>query len=244
MELEMRFLLAFAFVLAFGSFSAAQEKPIRVALYVDKKTGESKREVLKVMKNVEMISAEGIRAGKLNGFDVLLMPGGRGKQGKILEEKGRDEIRAFVKNGGSYLGICAGAYLATNDYKWSLGILNAKVVDKKHWDRGNGSVKIAMNERGKRLLNTQGKETEMMVYRQGPLFAPGANKDLPAFEALATFETEIADNYAITGVMKGTVAIAAGKYGKGRVLCFSPHPEKMESTHEMLRSGLMWLNEK
>lgn len=40
--------------------------------------------------------------------------------------------------------------------------------------------------------------------------------------------------------MPGTTAIAAGRYGEGRVLCFSPHPEKSEATPEVLARGVRW----
>ena len=46
---------------------------------------------------------------------------------------GRRAILDFIKNGGGYVGICAGVYLASSHYSWSLGILNAKVVDGEHW---------------------------------------------------------------------------------------------------------------
>ena len=231
-----------------GATSAA-EPPIRVALYTDKGTADSKNLVKKVVgamteAKLETISAEDIRAGKLKGFHVLIVPGGSGGgQGKALEEKGREEIRNFVKQGGNYLGICAGAYLATNDYEWSLNILNAKVVDRKHWARGHGPVQIAFSEKGLELLKPKEKQSEI-GYWQGPLLAPGDSKELPAFESLAKFETEIAENGAPMGVMKGTTAVAASTFGQGRVLCFSPHPEKTESTYGLLTTAVKWLNER
>jgi glutamine amidotransferase-like uncharacterized protein len=171
---------------------------------------------------------------------VLVVPGGSGSgQAKALEEKGRGEIKKFVHEGGAYVGICAGSYLATNDYEWSLGILNASVVDRKHWNRGHGTVQIAFTDRGKEILGSKTKKTEI-IYWQGPLLAPGKSKDLPAFQTLATYETEIAENGAPKEVMKGQVAIAAGAYGKGRVICFSPHPEKTDVTHDLLKMAVNW----
>jgi hypothetical protein len=40
--------------------------------------------------------------------------------------------------------------------------------------------------------------------------------------------------------MKGTTAIARGKFGKGRVVCFSPHPEKTPGREAFLRSAVRW----
>jgi hypothetical protein len=42
---------------------------------------------------------------------------------------------------------------------------------------------------------------------------------------MANFKTEMAKNGAPEGVMTGTTAIARGRFGQGRVICFSPHPE-------------------
>jgi hypothetical protein len=58
--------------------------------------------------------------------------------------------------------------------------------------------------------------------------APANRDDIADYETIANYKTEIAKNGAPAGVMKGTTAIAAGRYGRGRVLCFSPHPELTE----------------
>lgn len=47
-------------------------------------------------------------------FRMIFVNGGSGAtHGKSYTEKGRENIRAFVKAGGSYLGQCAGAYIAS-----------------------------------------------------------------------------------------------------------------------------------
>ncbi len=44
-------------------------------------------------------------------FDLLIMPGGRDKPyHAALQGKGNAKIRSFVERGGTYMGICAGAY--------------------------------------------------------------------------------------------------------------------------------------
>ena len=41
-------------------------------------------------------------------------PGGSGgEQGRNLDAPGRVEIREFFREGGGYIGICAGAYLTS-----------------------------------------------------------------------------------------------------------------------------------
>ena len=56
------------------------------------------------------ITAQEIRDRALKDFDVLVQPGGSGsKQANELEPVGRQNIQSFVKEGGGYIGICAGA---------------------------------------------------------------------------------------------------------------------------------------
>jgi putative intracellular protease/amidase len=195
----------------------------------------------------KVVTAEDIRAGALAKFDVLLCPGGSGsKQAEILGADGRQAIRDFVRKGGGYVGICAGSYLATTNYTWSLGILNASVVDRAHWARGTGNVTLKLTDEGKRILGASDK-TVTCYYGQGPLLAPGKTGDyeqqtgeVPAYHALATYNSEIAKEGVPKGVMVGTTAIATGDYGKGRVICFSPHPEKTKGLSGFIRAGVRW----
>lgn len=187
-----------------------------------------------------IVSAEQIRAGRLKEADVLVQPGGSGsKQAEALKPEGREAIKQFVRGGGGYVGICAGAYLASADYTWSLHILNAKVIDRQHWARGTGEVKVRMSAEGKRLLGVS-DDVVNVYYGQGPLLAPSDQADLPAYETLATYETEIAERGAPAGVMKGTTALAAADFGKGRVVCISPHPEKSAELAGIIRRAVAW----
>jgi hypothetical protein len=189
---------------------------------------------------VKIVSPEDIRAGKLADFDVLVQSGGSGGgQGKALEEEGRERIRTFVRGGGGYIGICAGSYLASCDYPWSLNIINAQVLDKKHWARGTGPVDVAFTPQGKQSLAMAGDNLTIQ-YGQGPLLAPAQNAKLPPYEPWALYEGEIALKGAPKGVMPGTTAVAAAPYGAGRVVCFSPHPEKTAGQEALLHHAVLW----
>jgi glutamine amidotransferase-like uncharacterized protein len=186
------------------------------------------------------VKAEDIRAGVLKDYDVLVQPGGSGsKQAAALGDEGRETVRTFVRNGGGYVGICAGSYLSTTDYTWSLGLLNAKVLDRKHWARGTGPVQIRLTEAGKKFFGATG-DGMTVYYGQGPLLSPDDKADLPAYEPLAVYESEIAKNGAPSGVMIGTTAIATTPFGKGRVICFSPHLEKNPEQQGLIRLAIRW----
>lgn len=249
-------LLALALMVGAASVSArADEKApvtsrsnLRIALYADegsKKGGDAVETcLLKGSLNLykcTRVTAEEIRNGVLKDFDVIVCGGGSGsKIGNTLEEEGREQIRSFIRNGGGYIGICAGAYLATSDYTWSLHVLNAKVIDRQHWARGGGKVILTMSEEGQKTLGTPA-EVECR-YNQGPLLGPDTKPDLPAYTPLATYKTEInKDNKAPPGIMIGTTAIARAEYGQGRVMAISPHPESTAGLDGIIRAAMNWV---
>jgi glutamine amidotransferase-like uncharacterized protein/N-formylglutamate amidohydrolase len=225
--------------------SSKKSAAIQVAVYQGAGTSDSRAKLVKLVAKqprlkVRDVTVDDIRAGKLKGCHVLIQPGGGGGvQGRALGEEGRHQIREFVSSGGGYVGVCAGAYLATCDYDWSLNILDAKVVDRKHWNRGFGTVEISLSPHGREFFGID-RERLSIYYHQGPLLAPAENPDVPDFNSLAKFESEIAKNGAPTGVMPGCTAIASGVFHKGRVLCISPHPELTDGQEQLLLRGIEW----
>ncbi len=187
------------------------------------------------------VNGASIREGVLNNFDVAIFPGGSGSgQAESLMEQGRDSVRAFVARGGGYLGVCAGAYLVTSHYSWSLNILNAKVLDTSHWDRGRGTVEVGFSDAGRRFFNLP-EETVNIEYMQGPLLAPAGIDSIPGYIEIGKFNTEIALNGAPAYVMTGSTAAAASCYKKGRVFAMSPHPEVTDSLRWMIATIVEWL---
>ncbi len=228
---------------------AGAQKPeaVKVAVYMDRGSPRTPRDMQRVLSGdnrflVRYLTAEDIQEGGLRSFDVLVQGGGDSRvQSAELKEKGRNAIRSFVREGGGYVGICAGAHFTVpvpGDRR-KLGILNVRVVDNKHWARGNGNVKIKLTAEGQQEL--PGTQTEeKLEYHQGPLLMPGDRTDLPPVTVLASYETEIAKNGAPHGVMPGTAAIVSAPYGKGKVFVFGPHPEMTKGQEKMVEDALMW----
>ena len=74
----------------------------------------------------DLIKAEDIKAGGLEKYKMLFVPGGwASNKSRALGEDGIKAVRSFVKDGGSYLGFCGGAGLATKA-KGGIGLLNVK----------------------------------------------------------------------------------------------------------------------
>lgn len=222
---------------------------VHVGVYMDTGAGPSVNDLLRALNGskdvvVSKLTAAQIRSGRLAGLDLLIQPGGSGGgQGRNLDAPGRKAIRGFVREGGGFIGICAGAYLASAHYSWSLNILDAKVLDTKHWARGTGTVDIALTDAGREMLNADSPRLPI-YYGQGPLLAPGDNPDIEDYEEVASYQTEIAKNGAPKGVMPGTTAIARGRFGQGRVICFSPHPEKTEGLEGFIQNAVEYVKRK
>jgi hypothetical protein len=225
--------------------SADGSQPLHVAIHDDSAgQGTGPVNLLRILTpeagfSARRITSQEIRDGGLDGCDVLIMPGGSGsKQAERLQNSGREQIRAFVRSGGGYVGICAGSYLASSHYDWSLGLINARVWDRAHWARGGGEVSIRMTDEGWQLLGRGGSVP--VRYNQGPLLVPDDEAELPGYEVLATFETEVADKGAQPGSMTGTHAIIRSMFGAGRVICYSPHPEASGGPNDLIETGVRW----
>jgi len=190
--------------------------------------------------HVQRISIDQITSGSLTGMHVVVFPGGSGGgQGRGLGKVGRNKVREFVHAGGGYVGICAGAYLASADYEWSLNLLDARVLDRRHWARGFGNVELTVSPDAAELLKLPARA--ILYYHQGPLLAPAGKPDIPDFREWAKFATEVTKEGVPGGVMPGTTAIASGGFGAGRVLAISPHPERTDKWNHVLPAAVSWV---
>jgi glutamine amidotransferase-like uncharacterized protein len=149
----------------------------------------------------DRMTAEGLAKLRL-----LVMPGGWAPtQHESLGASGRVAIRSFVEGGGSYLGICAGAYLACStvswegrDYPYALGLARGRAV---------GPVKgLAPWPTTDRVEIRAG---ERLV---AALYAGGCSLAIDGAVVLATYPD-------------GTPAAVETRLGKGRVLLLGVHPE-------------------
>ncbi len=215
---------------------------IRVALYDDSggHTRVSVEDKLDRAGDLETHRVDGgmIERGVLEQFDVFFAPGGSGSgQARELGEKGREVVRKFVQGGGGYVGICAGAYLASRSTKRPyLGILNAGIADV---DRGRDVVTVELTEAGRKLLGCTERELKIN-YHNGPVWGPG-QKSAPACEVLGVFRTEVFPTNRTTRVtMSGTPALITGTYGQGRIICSSPHPESTAGLDAIFLHMVRW----
>lgn len=220
-------------------------RPIKVGVYAGPGSPQSSTDavlnVLKPFPEVDAVTISAKEMGTLNlgAFDVIVFPGGSGSgQSKAIGEAGLNNVREFVKNGGGYVGICAGAYLACSNFSWGLGILNAGTVSNK-WRRGQGIVDVEMTGSRPEILGDV-KGVFKVRYNNGPILKPGDRTDIPAYTPLVLFRTEMALNGTPVGVMVNSPAQAASTFGKGRVFVSSPHPEGTPGLENLIPRGVFW----
>lgn len=97
-----------------------------IVIYQDEGVGEFGLSCLKKFfkeDDVRLATAEAVIDGGILGMaDIFVMPGGADlPYCKKLNGTGNDNLRAYVKNGGTYLGICAGAYYACRAIEFHKG---------------------------------------------------------------------------------------------------------------------------
>ncbi|QEF98119.1 Succinylglutamate desuccinylase / Aspartoacylase family protein [Stieleria maiorica] len=217
---------------------APQRGMTSVAVFDDSGANETK--VLKVLDgrpelSVRLVGRDDMRPSVLEQFDVLVFPGGSGsKQGNAIGAQRRDHVRRFVRDGGGIVGICAGAYLCSSHYAWSLDLMNAAVFNKtveipgkgrkSMWYRGPATdVDVELTARAAEVLGVSG--TIPIRYQNGPILSAGDDDSLPEFEPWAYFRSENGIYEPQKDTMIGAPAIVFARYGQGRVLAISPHFE-------------------
>lgn len=190
---------------------------------------------------VRRVSGREVAGGALAFYDVVILPGGSAtKQSRGLGSAGRKALKAFVAKGGGYVGICAGAYLAASEPKrYGLGLAAVRVVDTKHWRRGEGIAELETLPGLASVTGAQGKSLRML-YANGPLLEAMAVEGLPAATPLAKFVSDIAKHGAPKGMMPGKLAVASAEFKRGKVVLFSTHPELTKGLGGMLVRSVLW----
>ncbi len=153
----------------------------------------------------EGIEARGIRpedVGEidLSQFSVIYFPQGTGYQ---LERDQQQMIFDYVKNGGGYVGSCAGAYTAIQ--RFSPRLLNIR----SHVFRATALFPISL----KAHPVTDGYGAQVTMHHgNGPIMFPRDDS-----RVIGTYPVP-ADEHEPPG------AIVVGRRGEGRLVLFGPHP--------------------
>jgi glutamine amidotransferase-like uncharacterized protein len=222
--------------------SQSVKRAVRTTVLLVDKSRPTRDEahVLKVLEasrlvDVSVATAADIHNGILAKCDVIVVPGGDSRvQSNVLCETGRDCIRRFVRLGGGYVGVCAGARLAASGDDWAIALVNAQPTNGKRFtdevgevniaNRGFGVVRIRFTKEG-RTTFPDAPDGVPFFFSGGPVFVSATHFELPEYLVLATYASEIYRYPFQVHTMIDRPAIIASRWGLGHVLLFGCHPE-------------------
>lgn len=193
----------------------------------------SKKTAVKCVSGAYLQQPEWIAKTKL-----LIMPGGRSLPFyEMLDATGNNHIISFIKKGGSYLGVCAGAYYAARNTVFAKNlpheILSQGALNFFEGDAVGpvfSEEKFAyQSESGACIVNIIFEQKKYPVYFNGGCYFRNNDSTIAHYE-----ENELP-------------AIITFSYEKGRVVLMGVHPELDFNTipidknvhHQMLRKQLV-----
>ena len=236
---------ATAFMLVAG-FCPALATPARTAVFVgDGPRGRGCVEWLRLVASspeleLHLVDAEMVRAGALDGAELLIMPGGDSvSEKRDLGPAGAAKIRDFVRAGGGYIGTCAGCCFALEERETpdrGIGLIPFRRIGSK---RGF-MMPIALNGNGAAALGLEAGEYEVS-YHGGPVLVPSTNAVPDAkVEVWATYASDF-DCPKSDLKMFGSPALVGGTYGKGRLFAITCHPEANVFTHDIVKGAFRYV---
>ena len=156
--------------------------------------------------NERLSIADGL---KLPNVKLYAQPGGDDSLSQAYRRLSSDarDIQNFVKNGGRYLGICLGGYLAgaTPGFNLLPGDTDEFITSPGATVKNTKDTTVDVNWRG---------QSRSMYFQDGPYFI--LNRGASGVTVLATYTN-------------GEIAAMVAPYGKGKVGGSGPHPEAVRS---------------
>ena len=191
-----------------------------------------------------------LASGPQRKFRALIAPGGWSwYREEAVTENGEKNLRAFVENGGHFVGFCAGAYWAAKRlvfamnasgknntystpedfngvYPYELALYPGDAKGPLGWMPWKNGTNVnfsaaIINLENKNMRRIGLPKESRFLYGGGPFF-PNAEK-VPGMEVWARAKSNITAQTAATG--EGQATIVHFPSGKGSVTLFSYHPD-------------------
>lgn len=190
--------------------------------------------------NLTLLDAEDVRSGALDKLDLVVMPGGSSPAIKSdLKAEGAAKLKDFIRNGGGYIGTCAGCCLLmeeSTDVRRGISV----IPYGRKGSKGQFMMPVAINQKGAAALGIEAGEYKIR-YSAGPVLYPVTNAiEGASFEVWGTFASDF-DNPKNRLKMNGMGAVVGGTYGKGRVFAIACHPESYPVTHGLVRGAFRYV---
>lgn len=219
-----------------------ESRPLRAGVFVGVGSmGLSSTELIRYVArspelDISFVDGEDMRNGALDSLDLLVMPGGM--SGTIVGDmgpKGVENFKEFVRNGGSYVGMCAGnVILLEDEYRVAYGF--GMVPYSRYGSAGDAMTSMTLTDEGAMALGME-KGTFDVWYSGGPIMFRRHDEVPDAkIETWGIYASNIT-NEGWGAHMVGNVACIGGIYGKGRIAATACHPEFRHSA-DPLAKGL------
>ena len=157
---------------------------------------------------------------------------------RVLNGPGNRLIAQYVRNGGRYLGLCAGGYYGSNLCEFEVGDKTLEVVGTRELSFFPGTCRGAAFKGFKYASEAGAKAARFSLnlpalpgsenltqsihcyYNGGGIFVDAETLAGFGVEVLARYEDDVS-----LGADSGKAAIVHCKVGKGAVILTGPHPE-------------------
>jgi glutamine amidotransferase-like uncharacterized protein len=241
--------LAAGLVAGCANAVSVAEKPLRVAVYVDngaRNIGAFRWiEIATLAENVEAYPVDGaaVRSGALDNMDVLVMPGGKASiEALSLGEKGREKVKSFIRNGGGYIGSCAGCYLVMHQGKGYSKNYLGLLPYKDSVSGGRADINIKFNENATKVAGIK-KGVTKVRYAGGPVPKhTGKEVEGTHVEVVATYAGDINTTDKMREPFTGKPAAFAATCGKGKIFVFTVHPESDVKDAYLVRGAFKFVS--
>ena len=189
------------------------------------------------------IDCDAIRAGALDGLDMLIMPGGKASlEAEAMGAEGRAKLKSFIERGGGYIGTCAGCFLLMQPGSG----LRKNYLDVIPYapapSGGHADLMIEFNGHAEDALGLKKGSKERIAYAGGPVLLPAKPAEKSDFRTIAVYHSDInATSAKKRPSFAGKGAMTAGTYGKGRVFASAVHPEMDVDDHYIIKRAFKYV---
>ena len=213
------------------NYNTPSPTQVDIAIYAGRGTWDESVQAIRKMfewmnHTVETVSAQQINNNGLAGFRVLCIPGGNMYDyAQDISSRGKENIRNFVHSGGSYIGICGGAYFASEEVYWRgsqlpmtpLGLFHgtaAGPINEIMAYPNYTMTRVNVMNQAHPVIKSE-RDFESMLYYWGPALISETDANII-----------ILGNYDIGN----QTAMLALEYGHGKVFLIGTHPEIEEDS--------------
>ena len=237
----------------YPDYKYRSDKNLKIAVYTGKGASHSWIWLVSTLDKFGYRNIQFVRDVINVAADVLVISGGDPFAiFSHIQKKGVSRIRKFIEEGGTYIGVCAGAYFALrfheNPYPW-LNMVRGSISNYAETPPRNtlmphkytvpyreGFVFHPVREDVK--LQYRMREVTAPLYG-GPGMVPDADAESLAVYTKFTAKTLFLCERKTAGdILLGTSALLTKKAGKGRLLLFGPHfehPYFPEANQELVK---------